>query len=156
MSASKGRLILLVALLIVIGQLGCKYLPGRRAKGVGLLPPPPPPEQTKYSDYQPDKPFVQIAPGVATRTVFATDENDQYHIEVQDMLIAPGQKATNIPLQGAAVFEVREGSGFMTAGDKRQDVGATSTFTLSEGEALNLENRGESHITLRMIVLKAK
>jgi mannose-6-phosphate isomerase-like protein (cupin superfamily) len=155
MSSSKARLFCLLALIFLIltvaSQSGCK----RRAKGLGTLPQPPP-DQVKYSDYKPDKPFEQIAPGVAARTLYSTDESNQYHVEIRDILIGPRQKASNIQLEGAAVFEVRQGNGLVVTGEKRQTVAESSTFALSEGEPFNFENSGENPVAVRMILLRAK
>ncbi len=155
MSISKERLMCSLALVFLVvtasAQFGCKG----RAKGVGTLPQPTP-GQIKYSDYKPDKPYQEIAPGVAARTVYSTDDSDKYHVEIRDILIGPRQKASNLQLEGAAVFEVRQGTGLLISGEKRQSVAESSTFALSEGESFNFENSGENPVAVRMILLRAK
>jgi hypothetical protein len=101
------HLVLLFLLLAGVCQLSCK----QRARGVGLLPRQTPPDAIKYSEYKPEKPFTQIAPGVLSRKAYSADDNSLYHIELQDLLIAPGQKSGSLQLSGAAVFEVREEPG---------------------------------------------
>ncbi len=99
---------------IAFQAAGCR---DSRGRGTGPLPPPPPQEQARLSDYQPEKAFSQISPGLATRTVFVVEPTakDSYHVEVQDVIVAPGKEAS-IPLQGAATFEVTGGGGSVTIG----------------------------------------
>jgi hypothetical protein len=158
--AARRRLPLLLPSLALLSAMlfgaGCRHMPGQRARGVGTLPPPPPPDQIKHSDYKPEKPLVQLSPGVASRTLFTADEGAPYHVELQEIIIAPQQRATNLTLPGGAVVEVLEGEGAAAAGERRQDLRAHSTFAAAEGEPLNLENRGETHLTLRVLVIKAR
>jgi hypothetical protein len=157
--ARRSLLLLLPSLALLSAILfgaGCRHLPGQRAKGVGTLPPPPPPDQIKHSDYKPENPLVQLSPGVASRTLFTADEGAPYHVELQEILIAPQQRAGNLMLPGGTVVEVLEGEGAAYAGEKRQDLRAHSTFATAEGEPLNIENRGETHLTLRVLVIKAR
>ena len=125
-------------------------------KATGPLPPPPPQEQLRLSDYQPQKGFVQLSPGLATRSVFVAEPSakDPYRVDVQDILVAPGKEALSVPLQGAAILEVRTGSGTATIGQKSQELGSGSTFSVAEGEPLKLAAKGDGPITLRAYVVK--
>lgn len=157
---ARRRLALLLPGLALLSAIlfgaGCRHMPGQRAKGVGTLPSPPPPDQIKHSDYKPENPLVQLAPGVAARTLFTADEGAPYRVELQEILIAPKQRAANLTMPGGAVVEVIEGEGAASAGEKRQDLRTHSTFAAAEGEPLNIENRGETHLTLRVLVVKAR
>src|SRR5882672_1383682 len=123
---------LFVAFSAVVSQMACG---GPKSGATGPLPPPPP-DQMKASDYQPQKGFVQVSPGLATRSVFVVEPTakDPYHVDVQDILVAPGKEAVSVPLQGAAILEVRDGSGTATIGQKSQELGAGTTFSVAEGE----------------------
>jgi hypothetical protein len=146
-------LILFAALSAVAFQMAC----GRsRGNATGPLPPPPPPEQMKVADFQPEKAFVQVAPGLATRSVFVVEPSakDPYHVEVLDILVAPGKEAVSVPLQGAATLEVRTGNGTATIGQKSQELGNGSTFSVGEGEPLKIAATGDGPITLRAYVVK--
>jgi len=146
-------LILFAAISMVASQIACG---GSRGNATGPLPPPPPPEQMKVADVQPQKPFVQVAPGLATRTVFVVEPSakDPYHVEVLDILVAPGKEAVSVPLQGAATLEVRTGNGTATIGQKSQELGTGSTFSVGEGEPLKIAAKGDGPITLRAYVVK--
>ena len=144
-----------ILIIAVVAFLLYKSRFGPRAKGVGLLASPPR-EQIKFSDYQPQQPLTQISPGVAAKTVFTTEENPQYRIEVQYIVIASGQRSANIPLQGTAVVEVLDGAGAASIGQNRQELKTNSIFAVAEGEALTIDNSGQSPLNLRMLVLKSR
>jgi hypothetical protein len=156
MTIVNARLMHFIILTIVstVGfQTGCR---GSGNNAGGPLPSPPSSEQTKASDYQPQNPFVEISPGLSTRTVFVVEptEKDPYHVDVLDILIAPDQQAVQVPLSGAGVFEVRTGSGTATIGQKSQGLSVGSTFSASEGEMLKVEAKRDGPITLRAYVVK--
>ena len=127
----------------------------RDSRGRGTGPLPPPQEQARLSDYQPEKAFSQISPGLATRTVFVVEPTarDSYHVEVQDVIVAPGKEAS-IPLQGAATFDVRRGSGSATIGARSHELGTGSTFAVPEGEPLKIAAKGDAPMTLRAYVVR--
>jgi mannose-6-phosphate isomerase-like protein (cupin superfamily) len=127
----------------------------RDSRGRGTGPLPPPPEQARLSDYQPEKAFSQISPGLATRTVFVVEPTakDSYHVEVQDVIVAPGKEAS-IPLQGAATFEVTDGGGSATIGARSHELGTGSTFAVPEGEPLKIAAKGDAPMTLRAYVVR--
>jgi hypothetical protein len=129
---------------------------GSRGSATGPLPPPPRPEQMKLLDYQPQKAFVQVSPGLSTRSIFVVEPTtkDPYHVDVLDILVAPGKEAVSVPVQGAGVFEVRTGSGTATIGQKSQDLGAGSTFSVSEGESLKIAAKADGPMALRAYVVK--
>jgi len=143
---------LLAAFSVVGSQMACG---GPKGSATGPLPPPSP-EQMKVSDYEPQKPFVQVSPGLATRSVFVVEPTakDPYHVDVQDILVAPGKEAVSVPLQGAAIVEVRTGTGTATIGQKSQELGTGATFSVAEGEALKIAAKGDGPITLRAYVIK--
>lgn len=143
---------LFAAISAVGSQMACG---GPKGSATGPLSPPPQ-DQIKVSDYQPQQPFVQVSPGLATRSVFVVEPTakDPYHVDVQDILVAPGKEAVSVPLQGAAIFEVRTGSGTATIGEKSQEVGTGLTFSVAEGEALKIAAKGDGPITLRAYVIK--
>lgn len=156
MNIVKGRFMyftLFAAFSAVGSQMACG---GSSGGATGPLPPPPPPDQIKLSDYQPQKAFVQVSPGLSTRSVFVVEPTtkDPYHVEILDILVAPGNESVSVPVQGAGVFEVRTGSGTATIGQKSQDLGTGSTFSVAEGEPLKIAAKGDGPITLRAYVVK--
>src|SRR5829696_170715 len=154
MKISKIRLTystLFAALALVGCQVSCQSPGG----GTAPLPPPPPPEQMKVSDYQPQKGFTQVSPGLVARSVFVVEPTtkDPYHVEVLDMIVTPANEVS-IPLQGAAIVEVRTGTGTATIGQRAQEIGTGSTFSIAEGEPLKIAAKGEAPLALRAYVIK--
>jgi len=76
--------------------------------------PPAPPGTTDFSDYQPDNPYEPSGDGVAERSVFTSPSDQGYAVEVRDVMVAPGKPQVWVRLDGAAVLEVRQGSGEAT------------------------------------------
>jgi hypothetical protein len=137
---------LLAAVLTIEG--GCAG-----AKGVGPLPPPPP-GQVQASDYVPDRPLAQVAPGLSARLTFAAVEGG-YAVEVRDLLVAPGNASIPIVLPGAAVVEVRDGTGVLAIGETRREVAIGAAFAVSEDQKLAAEARGKP-LLLRVHLFKAR
>jgi hypothetical protein len=131
-----------------IAVSGC----GEGSRGVELLTPPP--DQMQISEYQPENPYVQTEAGPLSRPAFSTKAGG-YAIEVRDILVGPGQKASDVAMTGAGVFEVREGGGTVTIGEQAREVAAGATFAVSEGEKLQIEARGGPMI-LRAYLFKAQ
>jgi len=98
--------------LLAMPVSGC----GEGSRGVALLPPAPS-ERMAISESQPENPFVQMEGGPLARSSFAAIVSG-YAIEVRDFLVGPAQKAVSVNVNGATVFEVRDGMGAVTIGDK--------------------------------------
>ena len=123
--------------------------------GGRTLLPEPPKDQVKLSSYEPVSPYRQLAPGVLSRKVF--DATGAGHaVETLDLLIAPGQRASDVSLPGGAVFEVRTGNGAVTTSGKKQDVKTGSTFALPQGASFTLENTSDVPMTIRVFVITAR
>lgn len=157
-NTKRSRKLPLLATLVLLALVLCLaywWLYLRRPRGIGVIPLPPP-EQLKLSDQQPQNPFAQVAPGVATRTLFATEEGAPYRLEIQDVILAPGQPAATVPIAGAAIVEVVSGLGEASVGNQRRELKANSSFAVTEGETLSLRNSGDQHLELRLLVAKAR
>ena len=128
---------------------GCQREVGGRA-----LLPDPPKDQPKLSSYEPASPYRQLGPGVLSRKLFDATGSAEA-VEAVDLLVAPGQRAGNVSLPGAAVFEVRAGSGLVTTSGKKEDVKIGSTFALSQGASFTLENTGDVPMTIRVFIITA-
>ena len=137
------------AALVLILVSGC----GEGSRGVALLPPPPL-ERMQISKSQSENPFVQVGAGPLARSSFATSVAG-YAVEVRDFLVGPAQKAVSVDMTGAAVFEVRDGAGTVTIGEKTAAVSMGATFTVSEGEKLRIEAHG-GPLVLRAHMFKAE
>lgn len=149
MSANDGRSVCIVILggvLLATSAAGCQSRPG-----VGPLPGPPAGDVT-FSKSQPANPFTSITPGLFARTVYSADSGAGYRVEVRDLLVGPGQKASG-SLPGAAVLEIRSGAGTMTVAGRTQELRTGSTLSLPDGQAFAIQNTGAGALTIRVHLL---
>ncbi len=144
-----------LTLLMAVFQTACGGIYQTEGDGVGLLPGPPS-EKIHLTKYEPQNPYDQLAPGLLTRTLYRVASGTGYRVEVRDLLVGPGQQTSEVSLPGAGVFELRSGSGVITADGKRQEVRVGSAFALSEGQAFAISNRGEAPITIRVHLFMAE
>jgi len=144
-----------VLLFCLFSLVACDSWSQSGAKGVGLLAQAPPGE-TKFSSYQPRNPYAQLAPGIATRTLFETSSDRGYRVEVRDLLVGPGKRTENVSLPGAAVFDIRSGIGVITIGGRPQNLTVGSTFTVADRETFTIENTGGDPIAIRVHLFAAE
>jgi hypothetical protein len=95
----------------------------------------------------PQKPesYRQLAEGVmaSSEPVFATDSLAHFHIQVLNLVLGPNKSAPRVPLEGAAIMELRSGSLEVTINGRttRQEIGAT--WFVPAGAKLALKNLSE-------------
>jgi mannose-6-phosphate isomerase-like protein (cupin superfamily) len=138
--------------LSVLAQGGCKQT--QQAEKTPLLPEAGPNEQ-QLSPYQPQNPYTELGKGILTRTVFETDAGSGLRVEVRDLLVGPGQSSASVSLPGAAVFEVRLGSGTLAVGGASQELRTGSTLHVAEGQAFVINNKAETPIAIRVYLVRA-
>lgn len=115
--------------------------------------PPAPPGTTDFSDYEPNQSYEMTRPGVAERSMYKTTASQEgFDVEVRDFLVAPAYPAVPLALDGAAVLEVRQGSGKATVGERKVEVRPGTIFTVDEGNSLRLTAQGEPLVLRAWIV----
>jgi len=114
------------------------------------------PDERNFSPDQVKNPYAEVSKGLLTRTVFETDAPGDVYIEVRDLLVGPGQTTASVSLPGAAVFEVRLGSGKVVVDGKTREIQTGATLAVSEGESFVVENKGENPIAIRVHLIHAK
>jgi hypothetical protein len=112
---------------------------------------PPPIDLAKAgpSKYEPRDPFTLIAPGAFGRLEFQSEDVLGVRIDVRQVLLAPRQAAT-LPYDAAAVYEVREGTGWAELGGTRQELQSGTLFLAAQGQALKVTNTGDLPLALRV------
>ena len=123
------------------------------AKGVGL--PSTAKDAAKFSNYQPKNPYVQLAPGILTRTLFEASSGKGYRVEVRDLLIGPRMRSATVSLPGAAVIEVQEGGGTIVIADRPQEFNPGATFSVPENATFAIENKSDIAIAMRVHLIRA-
>ncbi len=116
--------------------------------------PPIPPGATNFSDYEPDHPYGPSGDGVAERWVFTAPSDEGYTVEVRDFLVSPRQPKATLALAGAAVLEVRQGSGEGTVGEEKVELRPGTVFTVDTGTPLYVSASDEP-LALRAWIVSA-
>jgi hypothetical protein len=112
----------------------------RDSGGKTILPPPP--ANAPPAPYTPANPFEADPGGSSSRNVFQADSGRGFTVLVRDYLV-PLDRPVTIDFDGAAVVEVRQGGGEVTAGGVSRKVAQGDTFTVSDTEKLQAVARGE-------------
>jgi hypothetical protein len=136
--------LLLTAALVL--SIGCADTRGGRA----LVSAPPEP-----SDYQPPNALTQRTSGLLGRPVFRTPDSDPYRVELEDVLVQPSSFPVSLPVEQAAIIEVRSGEGDATAGDRRIELKQGATFAVSAAERLSVQPRG-GPVSLRVVSIAGR
>ena len=101
-------------------------------------------------------PLKQFAPGLMARPVYKAEQTGDLEVEVWELLVGPGKKSEPAKLPGAAVAEVRSGTGVATIGEKRQELKSGTGFSIPEGANLQLENTSqEDGLALRVVLIRS-
>ena len=114
------------------------------------------PDERNFSPVQFKNPYTELSKGLLTRTVFETDTPGALHIEVRDLLVGPGQTTVGTSLPGAAVFDVRLGSGNLVLDGKTRELQTGTTVAISEGQSFVIENREGNPIAIRVHLIHPK
>jgi len=124
---------------------------------VEAVPTPTPAiDRTQLAPDALQNPFKQYAPGLLARTIYKAEQTDDLEIEIWELLVGPGKKSEAAKLPGAAVAEVRSGIGVVTIGGKPQDLKSGAGFSISDGEAFQVENRSkEDGLSLRVVLIRS-
>jgi hypothetical protein len=145
--------VLLIPLLSLLA--GCNAWTQRGAKGLGLLPKAAPGER-HFSTYETKNPYVELGQGILYRKLFESAGPDGLTIEVRDLLVGPRRQTSKVTLPGAALCEMRSGSGTLTTDDHTQDLGYGAAFMLPEGSTFAISNKSDNPISIRVHLIRAK
>jgi hypothetical protein len=138
---------------LVLMVAGCKrQAPEQKTR----LLPEVPANNKNFSRYRPANPFSPAGDNLFTRTVFAADGPPGYRLEVRELIVTAHKRTEAISLPGGALFEVRYGSGALDEGGKRREIKAGSTFLITEGETVTMENTSELPLVARVYLVKAR
>lgn len=127
-------------------------------QGVGfegqLAPEVPSPSQLVTGE--PRDAYRSFATGLLVRTRFApADKDARYAIEIWDAMVGPGKASEKARLPGAAVVEVRSGTGVLTVGGKPHQLRAGATASIDDGADFTLTNSDkDSPLILRVTVIR--
>jgi len=137
---------------------------GRAAPSIG--PPPAATAVAAQEEEQVEGGYRQVRPGLLTRPVFAgpaaaagaaAAAGGGLGVEVRDLLVGPGRSSSGFELGDAGgVFEVRSGTGVAVVDGERKEIATGSTFAVSSGGVLDLENTGDGALVIRVFVIEGR
>jgi hypothetical protein len=113
-------------------------------------------QATGRPDARPADPYAPAFGGALAREVYRASSGLGFRVEVREILIGPGRKASGIRLAGPAVVDVRSGAGRFRMDSESADRQAGATFVLPEGQGLEIDNPGAVPITLRVQLFVAE
>lgn len=139
MDASRSTAFSLSAAVLMVCALSGSELKAQ------VTPKPPPPATT----------FQQLAPGLLVRPVFSSRLPDGGTIELWDLLTGPGRQSDSTRLPGAAVLEVRGGSGRIVLDGKPQDVRPGTMLAVPDGSTVAfLNGREDNGLSIRAVITR--
>lgn len=141
----------LTCLAVLAAAPACQRTP---APAPGQRPSTPP---AALSNYSPQQPYKQFAPGLLAQTVYVAEPSGRYAVEVWDLTVGPGKKSEAATLPGAAIFEIRSGAGTVAVAGRSREVRIGATFSLGEGESFTVANRSpEEALMIRATIVRAR
>jgi len=115
----------------------------------------PPVTPSKLTSLEPRDPYRSIAPGLLARTRYVAESMGPYTLEVWDLMVGPGKTSEKTRLPGAAVVEVRSGTGTLSSGGKSVDLRIGTTAPLAEAADFALGNADkEAPLILRATLIR--
>ena len=82
------------------------------------------------------------------RTLFKTSTASGFRVEVLELLVGPRQRTGDTSFAGAAILDVRAGSGVVTGREKSREIKTGATLALSQGETFSVQNNGDAPIVI--------
>ncbi|MEA2338067.1 MAG: hypothetical protein QOE82_2074 [Thermoanaerobaculia bacterium] len=105
----------------------------------------------------PSQMYKQYAGGLLARTVYTSDVNGRFRMEVWNLLIGPGKHTAPFRLPGGAVLDVRGGSGNVVISGKEQRFRVGTTMRADDGSEIVLVNASpDSPMTIRAVIVVAR
>lgn len=101
-----------------------------------------------------DKPFEQMTSGLFVRKTYEADSTGRLRVQIWDLLVGPGKKSEPVELPGAAILEVRSGSGTIILDTERKLLALGTSLSVDEGSSIAFDNsNGAGRLAIRTIVI---
>ncbi len=145
-----------ISFTMVLSPSGCRDRNVVEPAITSVPSPTPSIDRTQLAPEAQQNPFKQYAPGLLARTIYKAEQTGDLEVEVWELLVGPGKKSEAAKVPGAAVAEVRSGSGVVTIGEKRRDIKSGTGFSIDDGEAFQIENSSqEEGLALRVVLIRS-
>jgi len=96
-----------------------------------------------------------VVRGVLATTHFTTDSLRGYHTEVRDLVFGPHSEASELPLDGDALMELRTGTIEVTLRGDKKERKAGEYWLVKRGARLAIRNVGELAV-IRTILFRTR
>ena len=94
--------------------------------------------------------------GIVKRRTYVTNTQSSFLVEIWDMMAALGKKSSKISFPGAAILEVRTGTGRFIVDGKTYEMKTGSTIEINEGSSLEIDTqRVQQPINFRVIIISS-
>jgi len=101
--------------------------------------------------------FRQYAEGLLARTVYVSEGDGPFRVEIWDLLVGPGRRTVPFQLPGGAVLEFRSGAGNAVVSGKEQRVRPGTSVRADDGSQIVLVNaNSDTLLAVRAIVIAAR
>ena len=141
----------------IVAAQACQRAPAPAAASAQGQPPTAPAAAGPLSDFSPAQPYRQLAQGLLAQTIYTADADGPFAIEVWDLIVGPGQRSEPAALPGAAIFEIRSGTGRVTVAERDREAKMGATFSIAEGERFTIVNGSpDQALTIRVTVVRAR
>ena len=107
---------------------------------------------------EPKDAYRSFVPGLLVRTRFAAPagKDARYAIEIWDAMVGPGKASERARLPGAAVIDVRSGTGVLTVGGKPQELRSGVTASIDDGVDFTLRSLDkDAPLIVRATIIRA-
>lgn len=126
------------------------------AEGRGLLPAPAEMPATLVGALPPH-PFVSDASGDFSRTIFETDDEQNFKLIIRDFSFPPDRQTHALALPSGAILYILDGQGEISIAKKRLPLTLEARITaVPAGAAIDVVNNGEQYLVLRALIVEAK
>ena len=101
--------------------------------------------------------YKRGASGALDRMASPWQELGNFSIAVQDILVGPSQTAEKVVLPGAALLEIKCGSGVLVVNGHPQSIKGGSVNVVNEGDSFQLKNgRDDLGLSIRATIIRSQ
>lgn len=116
------------------------------------------PSPRQLAPGEPKDVYRTFVPGLLVRTRFAppADKSARTAIEIWDAMVAPGKASETARLPGAAIVEVRSGTGVLSVAGKPQELRTGATASVDDGAEFRVTSSDkDAPLMLRVTLIRA-
>lgn len=104
----------------------------------------PGPTRDAVRAQSPSLAYQATAPDLVARTLFSSSDAGPISVEIDDIVVGPGQTAQLSTENSAALIAVEAGSARVTIDGKPAEPQSSGIFNVAEGQRIEIDNSGET------------